>query len=152
MSAVNKLIKRFTKYIETIKSNESSYVTNPLYPQILQSIADSTININNLHKVRDLINEIQKTLDNENNLLLNFHLMMLFSALASQHQSKEFLYFAALFCNNVISVYYFLHEHEITSIDVRHKCEEMIVILLSPVVGIEVLKTAREIYINQTSK
>lgn len=151
-AAVNQLIQRFTKYIQIIKANEFSYITNPLYIQIIQGIADSTINTNYLHKVRDLIKEIQNQLDSENILLLNFQLMMLFYSLAYEHQSKEFLYFSALSCNNVIAAYYFLHQHEITSIDVKHKCDEMIVIVLSQVVGIEVLKAAREIAINQTSK
>lgn len=152
MSDVSKLVHRFTQCIEHIKNQQLSYIKMPLYTQIIDNIGNSITNTSYLHQVRDSIKEIQKKLDSENIFFLNFQLMMLFSSLAYQHQSKEFLYFSALCCNNVMSMYYCMYQHEITSIDVKDKCDEMMLLLLSQVAGIEVLTSAREIAINKTAK
>lgn len=120
-----------------------------LYKQICDAIAKSVTNTNHLHQVRDLIKQIQQKLDPENTLLLNLHLMILLYLLATQNQSKEHLYFASLACTNVIGMYYLMYQNEITSNEVRAKCDEMIVILLSSVSNIEVLRLARTIMQNQ---
>jgi len=149
---VGKLIERFTQCIENIKNQQLSYIEMPLYTQIIDNIVNSITDTNYLHQVRDSIIEIQKKIDSENTFFLNFQLMLLFSSLAYQHKNQEFLYFSALCCNNVIKLYYLMYQHEFTSIDVKNKCNEMMLLLISQVAGIEVLKSAREIEINKTAK
>ena len=149
MNAVNNMIARFKKYIELTKDSTTHYKKIDLYEQINHAILKSLSNINNLHQVRDLIKQIQEKLDPGNTLLLNLHLMILFYSLAVQHKSKEHLYFASLACTNVIDMYYFMYQHEITSNEVKAKCDEMMVILLSLVSNTEVLKIAITIMSNK---